>query len=201
MKILLSSDFHSNFSNLFEYASIADLCICCGDVFDYHKGPLPEFKFPLPFYCIKGNKELWGGAKSLNMLNKSSNFFWLNEHLDLLCEQTGLKFLGLDHLQTPSVLSTDLDVLISHEPAYGIADQCNDAFRVKMVPHCGSKLVRTIYEKIVPKFLISGHVHHFQYTKTEKSIIVTLAPALTDPVILLDTDKKVLKNISNNSIL
>ena len=76
MKILLSSDFHSDFSRLTPLANKFDLCICCGDIFDYHNLPDQKFKFPLPFYSIKGNKEHWGGIELFEKLEGFHNFFW-----------------------------------------------------------------------------------------------------------------------------
>ncbi|MHA1968674.1 MAG: metallophosphoesterase [Candidatus Hodarchaeales archaeon] len=50
MKILLSADFHGDFTRLFQLVRGVDLCICCGDIFDYHRLPRENFAFPLPFF-------------------------------------------------------------------------------------------------------------------------------------------------------
>ncbi|MFX0085823.1 MAG: metallophosphoesterase [Candidatus Hodarchaeota archaeon] len=189
MNILLSADFHSDFSRLVHFAKRADLCICCGDIFDYHKLPERKFKFPLPFFSIKGNKELWGGVLLHKKIADYGNFFWLNENLDQLEEITGLHFYGIDHTLEPTTIPFDIDVLISHQPAYGLADQCSDPFHAKMVPHCGSKSLRKLIDIYRPKFLVSGHVHHSQQRSNGKTQAITLPPALIEPVFILRIEK------------
>ncbi|UCE13406.1 MAG: metallophosphoesterase [Candidatus Heimdallarchaeota archaeon] len=183
MQILLCADFHSDFIRLNRLVRKFNLCICCGDIFDYHHLPDKNFAFPLPFYSIKGNKELWGNVP--RTLEDYSNFFWLNEHLDELQTLTGLRFLGIDYLQEPSSIPEDVDVLISHQPAYGLADQCSDPFHTKMIPHCGSKALRKVVDRYQPSFLIAGHVHYYQKQQSGKTLAVTLPPALIDPVMML----------------
>lgn len=185
MKILLSADFHSDFSRLTLLANKVDLCICCGDIFDYHQIPSNEFKFPVPFFSIKGNKEHWGGKKLEKNLENFANFFWLNKHLDKLEDLTGLLFYGIDFIKEPSVIPDNVDVLVSHQPAFGIADQCSDPFHTKMVPHCGSKHLRRLIDLHTPKYLISGHVHHYQRQENSKTLALTLPPALIDPILVL----------------
>lgn len=183
MRILLSADFHSDFIRLNLLAKKFDLCICCGDIFDYHHPPKKDFMFPLPIYSVKGNKELWGNVPVT--LEGYSNFFWLNEHLDELETLTGLRFFGIDYLQEPPSIPEDLDALISHQPAYGLADQCSDPFHAKMIPHCGSKAIRRIVDQFQPKFLVAGHVHYYQKQREGNTLAVTLPPALIDPIIML----------------
>ncbi|UCG04552.1 MAG: metallophosphoesterase family protein [Candidatus Heimdallarchaeota archaeon] len=186
MKILLSADFEGNFTRLFQVAETVDLCICCGDVFNYHQYPKQDdFEFPLPFFSIKGNKETWGKEKLHYKLERIHNFFWLNEHLDRLKELTGLLFFGIDYLHEPASIPKDLDVLVSHEPAFGLADQCSDPFHTKMVPHCGNKKVRKLVDQFQPAILVAGHVHHFQKEQTEKTLALTLPAALSDPITMI----------------
>ncbi|MHA2306984.1 MAG: metallophosphoesterase family protein, partial [Candidatus Hodarchaeales archaeon] len=158
MKILLSADFHSDFSRLTKLANRVDLCISCGDIFDYHHIYEDQFQFPIPFLSIKGNKEHWGGKKLEQELDNFENFYWLNDHLDKLEALTGLRFFGIDYIREPSVIQNNIDVLITHEPAYGLADQCSDPFHARMVPHCGSKNLRKLINIYPPKYLISGHI-------------------------------------------
>ncbi|MHA2330075.1 MAG: metallophosphoesterase family protein [Candidatus Hodarchaeales archaeon] len=190
----MSADFHSDFSRLVPIAKKADLCICCGDIFDYHQLPSTNnFKFPLPFYSIKGNKELWGGEKLQRKIEKYHNFYWLNDHLENLQALTGLQLYGIDHSQNQelSIIPDNIEVLISHQPAFGLADQCSDSYHATMVPNCGSKALRRLIDQHQPKLLISGHVHHYQTQKNRKTLAITLPAALTDPILILE-DKKVI---------
>ncbi|MFX0115175.1 MAG: metallophosphoesterase [Candidatus Hodarchaeota archaeon] len=185
MRILLSADFHGDFSRLLSLATKADLCICCGDLFDYRQLPTRDFRFPMPFYCVKGNKELWGGEKLQNALESCHNFFWLNQCQEDLEELTGLQFYGIDYMNEPLTIPDSLDVLISHQPAFGIADQCRDPFRAKSINHCGSQAVRKLVDQHNPKFLIAGHVHAYQKQRAGKTFATTLSPALKHPLAMI----------------
>ena len=186
MKILLGADFEGDFTRLFQVASQVDICICCGDVFNYHQYPdEDEFEFPLPFFSIKGNKETWGKEQLHIKLENIQNFFWLNNHLETLKEITGLNFFGIDYLCEPESIPKDIDVLVSHEPAYGIADQCSDPFHTKMVPHCGNKKVRRLVDTYRPAILVAGHVHHFQREERENIVAITLPAALNGPLVTI----------------
>ncbi len=190
MKILLSADFEGDFTRLFQIAETVDLCICCGDIFNYHQYPKQnDFEFPLPFFSIKGNKETWGREKLHHKLERIHNFFWLNNHLNRLNELTGLHFFGIDYLCEPISIPRNVDVLVSHEPAFGLADQCSDPFHTKMIPHCGNKKVRKLVDQYQPKILVAGHVHHFQKQQTRNTLAITLSAALSYPIIMI-TGKK-----------
>ena len=197
VKILFSADFHGEFTRLFQLSSKFDLCICCGDIFEYHHPPSNNFSFPIPFYSIKGNKEIWGGKNLEDTLKNCKNFFWLNKHLDQLEDTTGLRFLGLDFGQILETIPRGIDALICHQPAYGLADQCSDPFHAKMVPHCGDKSIRKLVDIYQPNFLIAGHVHHFQKQQYQKTLAITLPTALNDPVISLN-DKKIVQSAFKN---
>lgn len=192
MKILLSADFEGNFTRLFQFTekAEADICISCGDILNYHQYPERDFEFPLPFFSIKGNKELWGKEKLHRALESTHNFFWLNQHLDRLEESTGLRFFGIDYLREPTSIPKNIDVIVSHEPAFGLADKCSDPFHAKMIPHCGSKALRRLVDRYRPEILVAGHVHHFQQQQVEKTLAITLSAALSDPIAMI-TGKKI----------
>ncbi|MFX0092960.1 MAG: metallophosphoesterase [Candidatus Hodarchaeota archaeon] len=193
MNVLFSADFEGNFTRLFQLAKRADICICCGDIFNYHQHPPSDFEFPLPFFSIKGNKDLWGKERLQRALESCYNFFWLDEQLTRLKELTGLHFFGIDHEREPYSIPNDIDVLISHQPAFGLADQCSAPFRSDMIiRHCGSKEIRRLVDHYQPRLLIAGHVHRFQKQQTENTLALTLAPALNEPIIMLQ-GKKLLK--------
>ncbi|WP_455141906.1 metallophosphoesterase family protein [Candidatus Hodarchaeum mangrovi] len=188
MKILLSADFHGDFTRLFQIAKNADICLCTGDIFDYHQYP-KNFSFPIPFYSIRGNKEIWGANNLESRLHSYNNFHWLQESYDELIELTGMSLLGINHNETNKLPSKEYDMVISHQPAYGFADQCSDSFHIKMIKNCGSKNIRRLIDENPPKLFIAGHVHYFQHQITDTTIFYTLGPALTNPVLILDKNK------------
>jgi hypothetical protein len=106
-----------------------------GDNFEYHKVP-KTFDFPIPFYSIKGNKELWGGQKLYNHCKEFENFFWIDESFNILKDLTGLTFFAINYNEVVSSIPFETDVILSHQPAYGLADRCNDSFHTKMVKNC-----------------------------------------------------------------
>ena len=186
MRILFCADFHSDFTRLEKYSQLADLCICCGDIFDYHDEPASGFSFPIPFYSIIGNKEHWGGKKLQSKLGNVPNFFWLNSHLKKLEEITGIKFFGIGFSSIPQILPDDTQIIISHEPAKGLADTYSDSFRMQIVENCGNRRIRGLVDKYKPRIIISGHVHKFQETKFKETTAISLAPALCLPVVILN---------------
>lgn len=196
MRILLSADLHGDFSKLAPLAEKVDLCICCGDVIDYHKLPTEDFSFPLPFYCIKGNKEIWGGESLQQTLTECHNFLWLNDHLNELENRTGLRFYGIDYLHEPPMLPDNVDFLISHQPAFSLADQCKDPFHAKPVDHCGSKVVRQLVDQHQPRFVIAGHVHMYQKQKAGETLGITLPSALHPPIIkIIDQEIRCINSV------
>jgi predicted phosphodiesterase len=186
MRILLCADFHSDFARLEKYSQLADLCICCGDIFDYHDEPASDFAFPIPFYSIIGNKEHWGGEKLKNKLGKVPNFFWLNSHLEKLEKITGIRFFGIEFSSIPQTLPDDTQIIISHEPAKGLADTYGDSFRLQIIENCGNRRIRRLVDKYKPLIVVSGHVHKFQETELKETTAISLAPALNPPVVILN---------------
>lgn len=199
MKILFSADFHNDFTRLIQLADNFDLCICCGDIFDYHQLPNPEFEFPIPIYSIRGNKEYWGYKENSIEERRINNLFWLNNHLETLYDLTGIEFYGIDFLKIPKIIPKDIDYLITHQPAYGIADSCSSTYHAKMVDHCGNKSIKRLVDHNSPNFLISGHVHYYQEAKIGSFQAITLSPALTDPIVYLDNKK--IKKSTNSQLI
>jgi predicted phosphodiesterase len=197
MRVLLSADFEGNFTRLYQEVSNYTsemICVCCGDIFDYHHPPTDDFEFPIPFFSVKGNKELWGGEKLNRKLSKIKNFHWLNNHRDTLENLTGLRFYGLDHMHEPKEIPPNIDVLISHRPAFWIADQCNNPRQARMFDHCGSKAIKSLLEEFKPKIFVAGHIHKFQYQKTESTFAITLGTSLNDPSVMLEGKKLIIGN-------
>lgn len=194
MRILLSADFHGDFTRLFQIAGKFDLCLCCGDIFDYHQLPTEDFAFPLPFYCIKGNKEVWGAEKLQEALMNCGNFHWLNPSREKLAELIGLNFYGIDYLHEPLSLPNSIDVLISHQPAFGLADQCCDPYYAKQVSHCGSQALRKLVDQYKPRMILAGHVHLYQKQQAGETFAITLQTALNDPLLMIEGNQLVINN-------
>lgn len=58
------------------------------------------------------------------------------------------------------MIPEDIDILISHGPAYGLLDGYkNDGY------HIGSKSLRTALQRVQPDIMIHGHYHKNGYTK------------------------------------
>lgn len=186
MRILLCADFHSDFARLRKYSNLVDLCICCGDIFDYHDEPEDGFTFPIPLYSIIGNKEHWGGKKLQRKLERVNNFFWLNSHLEQLEKDTGIKFFGIDYSSIPQEIPNGTQILISHEPARGLADSFSDSFSLKIVNNSGNRRIRRLVDNYNPLMIIAGHVHKFQQTRFKQTTAISLAPALNPPVAILN---------------
>ena len=137
------------------------------------------------FFSVKGNKELWGGEKLQQTLDRVPNFFWLNDHLNDIYDLTGLHFFGIDHMHEPNSIPEQTDVLISHRPAFGLADKCKNPRSGKLFNHCGSKAIRTIIDTYTPGLFVAGHIHHFQTQKTSKTFTITLPPSLSPPIVMI----------------
>ena len=73
-------------------------------------------------------------------------------------------------MHEPKNIPKNLDVLVSHRPAYGLADQCNDPRNTKMFDHCGSQAVRSLVDSFSPRLFVAGHLHFFQYQMTKEII-------------------------------
>lgn len=51
------------------------------------------------------------------------------------------------------LIPNGIDILISHTPAYGILDKNVDG------EHCGSKSLLDAIQRVMPRFVIHGHIH------------------------------------------
>jgi len=65
-------------------------------------------------------------------------------------------------------------------------------YHAKMAPHCGNKVIRKLIDLYPPKFLVAGHVHHFQKERMGLTLAVTLPPALIEPIIIIK-DKEIVQ--------
>ncbi len=104
---------------------------------------------------------------------------------DICLAMKGADVIGIDYFREPATIPDDVDVLVAHEPAFGLADECSDPFHTKMIPHCGSKAVRRLVDRYHPEILVAGHVHSFQKHRVENTLAITLPAALSDPIIMI----------------
>jgi Icc-related predicted phosphoesterase len=130
------------------------------DNFLYDKNRYGEIKTPLEwnieYLCDSGTEfkglKIWGSpwTKTFPGMNKNCKAFTCDKE-----EELGSKFSLIPH---------DVDILITHNPPYGILDQVSRHTNVNDGPkieHVGSKSLREIIFKIKPKLAVFGHIHEW----------------------------------------
>lgn len=124
------------------------------------------------------------------------NFHWLNPSREELAKLAGINFYGIDYLQEPLALPNPIDVLISHQPAFGLADQCSDPYYAKQVNHCGSQALRKLVDQYKPRLIVAGHVHRYQKKQVGGTLALTLPPALNDPLLMIEANQLIIDSES-----
>lgn len=81
-------------------------------------------------------------------------------------------------LSTLSVVPSGIDILLTHGPAYGILDHTSRGEDV------GCKDLLNELERILPKYMIFGHIHHSSGVKTVRNTTHINAAVLNDSYIL-----------------
>jgi len=178
MKILFISDTHGLHENIGkEILKPADIIIHAGDVSNI--GRFYEVsKFLHWFSSLKQYKHKIAGNHDFYFQNESKLLIqsMLDEHPDIIylennsVEIDGVKFWGspyslpffnwafmkpeCDLKNIWSLIPDDVDVLITHTPAYGILD-----YAIYGKEHTGSKSLYKRILKVKPKIHVSGHIH------------------------------------------
>lgn len=190
MKILAFSDLHHNRARadaLVVASAEADLVIGAGD-FANHRESVPEALNLLaglkaPFICVPGNNE------SEAELRAAAHAGWTVLHCES-AEMQGLTLFGIGGgiPETPWDWSFDLseaaarevldayigaDILISHSPPKGIADQARPGLSL------GSEAVYDAVDRLQPKLVLCGHIHESwgREGMIGQSRVVNLGPA------------------------
>lgn len=164
--ILHLSDTHGYHHQLHDWPE-ADVVVHAGDVSfagtEHEVMAFMEWFFALPYkykIFIAGNHDacLFGA----NIEGLPDNCFYLCNSSVII---EGLKFYGLpmfmenvlsgDYAKHIADIATDTDVLITHQPPYGILDWSDNT-------HYGDSNLLHIVWKIKPKYHLFGHIHDAQ---------------------------------------
>lgn len=63
-----------------------------------------------------------------------------------------------------STIPDDIDIILSHDAPYGISDIC---YENRMKEHIGNPQLRSVMDRIKPKYLIHGHLHSSSHAMEE----------------------------------
>lgn len=170
VSILHISDTHNEWVAP-EHMPPADILIHTGDF--SHRGKAGEFQafnfwlgevahlYPVRIVVLGNHDTMTYGKKFPKMVSLLSNATHVpNAELFEVC---GLRMLSLPYLKYESealqaavaTLSEhrDIDILLTHAPAYGVLDLSHSQFR------CGSKAVAQLVQTVRPTCHLFGHVH------------------------------------------
>ena len=183
MKILHISDTHNHHRQL-QALPAADVIVHSGDF--TMAGTEAEVIDFIEWFCalpynhkvfIAGNHDACLFGADINGLPENCHYLYGN---GVTIE--GMKFFGIpmfveddisgNYTQMLENIPTDADVLITHQPPYGILDEGDDI-------HYGSKVLRESIKRVKPKYHLFGHIHGLNGIKKAGGIIYSNA-ALVD---------------------
>lgn len=154
MTILQISDTHNRHQLLTDLPT-ADVLVHCGDFTDM--GTEQEvlaflnwfIESPYPYKLfVTGNHDLclWDAE---NIEDLPQNIYFLQ---DRGCENGNVKFFGLGYNHQESLIPTDVDILITHEPPMMILDKSSGR-------HWGNLPLRNRVMEVRPQYHLFGHAH------------------------------------------
>ncbi|MCD8310320.1 MAG: metallophosphatase domain-containing protein [Prevotellaceae bacterium] len=166
MTILQISDTHNRHGLLTDLPA-ADVIVHCGDLTDL--GTEAEVLDFLNWFIalphlhklfVTGNHDLclWN-AVDIEDLPQGVHFLQ-----DRSCEIDGVKFFGLAYNHSVSLIPTDTDVLVTHEPPALILD-------VTMGMHWGNEMLRERVFQVKPRYHLFGHAHEGNGTLMQAGIL------------------------------
>lgn len=173
MRIIQISDTHSKHHLLTDLPP-ADVVVHCGDITE--NGTEEEvldflnWFITLPYkhkIFVTGNHDLclWD-ATGIENLPKNVHFLQDRE-----CEIEGIKFFGLAYNHSEQLISSEVDVLVSHEPPLMILDESNHI-------HWGNAPLRNRVFEVKPRFHFFGHAHEAYGTEKLQGIVFSNAALL-----------------------
>lgn len=175
MKILHISDTHNRHHQL-DNLPAADVIVHCGDFTD--SGTEEEvldflnwfigLPYPHKIFVV-GNHDLclWD-AVDIDDLPENVHFLQDNG-----CEIDCIKFFGLAYNHPESLIPSDVDILVTHEPPIMILDESNGI-------HWGNAPLRNKVLQIKPKYHLFGHAHESYGTEKHDDIIFANGSLLDD---------------------
>ncbi len=216
MKIITISDTHSKHKQIpLEWLEPADMIIHAGDIssvgglteieyFCYWLSGLDQYKYKI---FIAGNHD-WGFQNHSkivkDILDKYPNIIYLQ---DSSIEIEGIKIYGTpwqptfynwafnldrgDEIQEKwDLIPTDIDILVTHGPAYG---KCDFVYGSRGGNVGCKNLLDTIVTKINPKVHVTGHIHSGYGELFSNNIHFVNASTLNDQYIV--TNKPIIFEI------
>lgn len=183
MKILHISDTHNHHHQL-QALPAADVIVHSGDF--TMAGTEAEVIDFIEWFCslpykhkvfIAGNHDVCLFGADINGLPENCHYLYGN---GVTIE--GIKFFGIPMFVEDDIsgnytkmlknVPIDTDVLITHQPSYGILDEGDDIYY-------GSKVLRESIKRVKPKYHLFGHIHCLNGIKKAGGIIYSNA-ALVD---------------------
>jgi Icc-related predicted phosphoesterase len=154
MTILQISDTHNRHQQLANLPA-ADVIVHCGDftdmgtedeVLDFLNWFI-ELPYPHKIFVV-GNHDLclW---EAENIEELPHNVYFLQ---DRACKIDNVKFFGLGYNHQESLIPTDTDILITHEPPMMILDKSSGR-------HWGNQPLRNRVMEVKPQYHLFGHAH------------------------------------------
>ena len=175
MKIVQISDTH-NKHNLLQGLPEGDVIIHCGD-FSYYGTEEEVLDFlnwfiELPYrhkIFVTGNHDvcLWD-ADNIEDLPEDVHFLQ-----DRGCTIEGVNFFGIGYNHSVNVIPEGTDVLITHEPPYGIMD-------VTMETNWGSAALLKKVMEIKPNLHLFGHAHEGNGIQVSREIKFSNGSVMND---------------------
>lgn len=175
MRVVQISDTH-NRHHLLNDIPAGDVLVHCGDFSD--NGTEEEvldflnwfIDLPHPHKIfVTGNHDLclWD-AEGIEDLPDNVHFLQ-----DRGTTISGVTFFGIAYNHPPTNIPGNIDVLITHEPPYGIMDET-------MNMNWGSPALLQRVMEVKPKYHLFGHAHEANGTASSKNIIFSNGSVLND---------------------
>jgi Icc-related predicted phosphoesterase len=162
-----------------------DVAVVAGDI--THFGP-PEWaeefldSFDIPLLAVNGNCD---PPRVADVIRNFED----NDLMDKERELAGLTFVGLGYPLNPelgSLISSNIDVLVSHVPPKG----CNDVIPVG--GQIGDFFLREAILNAKPRLVLSGHVHECRgICELEGTVCVNPGPAMNGFGAVVDISDKI----------
>ncbi len=198
LKLLVISDIHGEKKSLNRIKAAyhnhdPDLTVVCGDITHFgNKNDAVDYleKIPTDTIGVVGNCDPKGVEDAYKEV--SARYLHLNP-----VKIEGIEFVGIsgsnyskEDLDKFEKLSTDSDVFVLHQPAYGYLDK---ASREKNI---GNQDLLSIIDINDPKLVLSGHVHEDRgIIEEQDTVYLNPGPAHNDNLAIVEISKNGIRAI------